>query len=438
MKTYIKNTYYGLVDSFRLVQGNARVIVLTQPFWTITNNMYAPFLSLYMKALGCSYEQIGLINAAGMIVGSVIALFAGWVTDRLGRRRTCIVADMMCWAVACLLWGLARNFAWFMAASLANAFVRLIAVSWNCTLQEGTPPENRLNVYWWTNIMGTIAVFATPLMSTLLINPLGLIPAMRWVLLGSSALLATAFVVRNRRLKELPIGLERMEASKGVSALAALRAYIPLLRLLKKNPLLLIFISVRALYYVQLGIKGTYLPLTVVDGLGFMDSTIGMISLITGVVMLLSQFLLLPKLKTLPPSKTLFASMAALIVSTVMLMVSPVSNTPILVLSTVISAIGALVAGLMVDTAAANKLPDNDRAPLLAFMTILMVALSAPFMWLGGLLAELPGIGPRLPMALVALLFVACMVLLAVASRIEKNKELGNISQVEQAASGSV
>jgi hypothetical protein len=128
---------------------------------------------------------------------------------------------------------------------------------------------------------------------------------MRIVLLSTSAILFVAFLVRNHFLKELPIGLERMEATKNESPLAALKAYVPMLKMLKGNPLLLLFISLRALYYMQLGLKGTYLPITVVKGLGFANDAIGTINLVTGVVMLLSQFLLLPKLRALPPIRTL-------------------------------------------------------------------------------------------------------------------------------------
>lgn len=424
MKNLIKNAYYGLADSFRLVGGNARVIVLTQPFWSVPYNLYFPFLSLYMNRLGCSMEQIGFINAAGMLFGAVIALFAGWLTDRLGRRRANLIADTTCWALTCLIWGLAQNFTWFLIASLTNAFVRLISVSWNCTLAEGTPPERRLNVYWWINISGTISVFFTPLMGLFFHNddPASFIHAMRCVLIVSAAIQAVAFTARNFKLKETPIGLERMAASRHESPLAALKSYVPMFRLFRGHPMLLVYIAMRSLYYVQAGLKGTYQPITIVNGLGFADGVIGTMNLVTGAVMLLAQFLLLPRLKSLPPKKTLYASITLIIVSTAMLALSPAHNTALLVSSTVLNALGSLVTALLVDTSMANALPDEGRAPMLAFMTILIVVLSAVFMWLGGLLAGLPGAGPRLPMGLMALLIAACMALLAMAGRIGKSK----------------
>lgn len=426
MRNPLKNFIYEMGDSFRQVRGNALVIVLSQPIWAITNNLYAPYLTLYMNQIGCTYEQIGIINAVSMIFGTVIAVFAGWLTDRLGRRRTCLVADLICWVLACLLWGLAQNFVWFLIAGLASSFVRLITVSWNCTVAEGTPPEKRLNVYWWLNIVGTLAILATPVMSLFMdkSNPASLVPLMRTVLLGSSAILFITFIIRNYYLKELPIGLERMEASWHESPLAALKGYIPMFRLLRGNRLLLLFIAIRALYFIQIGLKGTYLPITVVKGLGFANDSIGIINLITGVVMLLAQFILLPKLRSLPPARTLLFSMSALILGTMLLALSPAGSMAILVASTFITAVGTLATGMLVDSSMANAMPDADRAPLLAFMTIITVALSAPFMWAGGWLAEIPVIGPRLPMGLLALLIGTCMVLVVMTGRMQRKVKL--------------
>jgi MFS transporter, DHA1 family, tetracycline resistance protein len=423
MKRAFSNFAFSLGSSFRLVQGNARAILLSQLVWAVTYSLYYPFLTLYMLGLGCTNEQVGLINAIGMLAGAVVAVFAGWVTDRLGRRLTCLIADTITWALACLIWGLSSNFTWFVAAAFANAFLRLIAVSWNCSLAEGTPPEHRLNTYWWINIIATLATFATPLMS-LLFKPVDLVPVMRWVMLASSVALTAIFVHRYFRMKELPIGLERMEAARRESPLAALKAYVPIFRLLKASPLLLIYIAMRSLYYVQAGLKLTFLPITVVQGLGFQGGVIGLINLVTGGVMLMAQFLLLPKLRSLPAEKALVFSLSTLIVSMLMLVFSPVNSVLLLMASTVLSAAGGLVTVLLVDTAMANALPDAGRAQLLAFMTILMVALSAPFMWLGGVLSELPGMGPRLPMAMITLLFAVCMILLGFAARLKKREEL--------------
>jgi Na+/melibiose symporter-like transporter len=405
----------GLADSFRQVQGNARVILLFQPAWALTNNLYMPFLSLYMNRVGCSLEQVGIINVVSMLAGAFLAPFAGWITDRLGRRNTDLFSDTMCWVVACLLWGLGGSFVWFLLAGVANAFVRIIAVSWNCTLAEGTPPENRISVFWWLGIVNNMGVFATPIMGLLIApdDPQSLIGVMRTVLLGSSAALLAAFIGRHLLLRELPIGRERMEIARRQSPLDALKAYLPMFRLLRGNRTLLVLLIVRSVYYVQLGLKATFQGVAVVDGLGFPDGMIGIMSLITGAVMILSQLVALSRMQRLPAKATLMVGMAALLLSNAMLVVSPAGNTPLLMISTVLMALGTMVTALMADSTAANAMPDGDRAQLMGFMTVLMVVLSAPLMWLGGWLAELPQIGPRLPLLMIAVLTAGAMALLA-------------------------
>jgi MFS family permease len=285
MKNVILDFTGNMRASFRHVQGNARACLLTQPLWSVAANLFTPYMTLYMLAVGCTNDQVGFINAIGMVMGTVIAVFSGWITDRLGRRMANALGDLLCWVLACLIWGLSQNVIWFIAAACANSFSRISGVAWNCSLSEEIPPEHRVNIFWWLNIVATLAAFVTPLMN-LLIRPFGLVPAMRGVLLGSSALLVVAIYVRYRMMREPPVGRARMEAARRESPFAALKAYGPLLRLVFANPLLLIYILLRTLYYVQAGFKGTFQPITVVQGLGFTSGVIGILNLITGVLSL--------------------------------------------------------------------------------------------------------------------------------------------------------
>ncbi len=415
MKNPIINFFNGLRTSFSHVQGNARAVVLMQLLWAIPFSIYSPFLTQYMLNLGCTSAQVGLINAVGMITGGVIGLFAGWITDRLGRKRANLIGDTVCWATYCLLLASAQNFTWFIVASIANSFVRLIGVSWNCTLVEGTPPDKRITVFWWLNVINTLSACFAPLMGLMIGNSDSgrMVLVMRWVLLISAGIHLLAILIRNGMHVETEIGLERMKASRNEKPTAALKAYGPMIRLVLKNPVLLLFIVIRSLYYVQMNLKGSFQSVAVVQGLGFDYGMIGLISLVSGLVMLPTQLILLPKLSAWPANKTLAAGMTILLASNLLLALAPVGSTAILMIAIIVTAMGTVATGLMVDSGIANALPDADRAPLMGLMTVLLVILSAIFQVLGGFLAELPGIGPRLPMLLVALLFAASIGLLA-------------------------
>lgn len=404
-----------LAISFSQVRGNARAVVLMHAFWSLPFNLYSPYLTQYMLNLGCSKAEVGVVNAIGMATGGVIGLFAGWATDRLGRRRANLIADTASWALYCLILAFANNFAWFVAASVANSFVRLIAVSWNCTIAEGTPPDKRLNVYWWLNIINTLSALCTPLMGLFVGSgdPERLVLAMRWTLLISALAHAASFIARNRMHSESAVGSERMLASKTESPLAALKAYAPMFRMLAKNPALLLFISLRALYYVQMNVRGTFFSVTVVQGLGFDYGVIGLVNLVAGACMLPAQLVLLPKLSRAPRAAVIAAGLAVLLISNVSLALSPARDPWMLWGGIVVAAVGAIITGMMIDTETANAMPDGCRAQLLGLMSLIMVAASAVFMVLGGVLAEIPGIGPRLPIGLVAVMIIGCLGLTA-------------------------
>ncbi len=56
---HLKN--HSLFATLRSLTGNPRGCVYTEPLWGIPFNLYAPYISIYMVALGVSDTRIGLI-----------------------------------------------------------------------------------------------------------------------------------------------------------------------------------------------------------------------------------------------------------------------------------------------------------------------------------------------------------------------------------------
>ena len=52
---------HSLFTTLQNLKGNPRGCVYTEPLWGIPFNLYVPYVSVYMLALGVSKEQIGLI-----------------------------------------------------------------------------------------------------------------------------------------------------------------------------------------------------------------------------------------------------------------------------------------------------------------------------------------------------------------------------------------
>ena len=68
---------HPLVRMLLSLRGNPRACVYTEALWGIPYNLYAPYMSIYMLALGLKDSQIGLLITIGMVVQIFSAILGG-------------------------------------------------------------------------------------------------------------------------------------------------------------------------------------------------------------------------------------------------------------------------------------------------------------------------------------------------------------------------
>src|SRR5665647_1828927 len=127
---------HQLVNTLLGLRGNQRACVYTEPLWGIPFNLYAPYATLYMYAMGVTDVQIGLIVSLGMAFQVLFALVSGIITDKLGRKKTTFIFDIIAWSIPCLIWAVAQSFIYFAIAALINSMWRITMNSWTCLLVE--------------------------------------------------------------------------------------------------------------------------------------------------------------------------------------------------------------------------------------------------------------------------------------------------------------
>jgi len=59
---------HPLIVTLRELKGNPRVTVLTEVMFGIPYNLFMPFFSVYMLALGVTDQQIGGIASLGLVI----------------------------------------------------------------------------------------------------------------------------------------------------------------------------------------------------------------------------------------------------------------------------------------------------------------------------------------------------------------------------------
>lgn len=127
---------HPLFSSLFNFKGNARGCVYPEPLNGIPYNLYAPYISIYMLALGVTESQIGLILSISWSFQLVLALLSGVITDRLGRRRATLFFDLASWATPALISAVAQNFWFFLGAGIINSLMRVSQNSWMCLMVE--------------------------------------------------------------------------------------------------------------------------------------------------------------------------------------------------------------------------------------------------------------------------------------------------------------
>ena len=131
------------------LKGNPKACTFTEPLWGIAFALYSPYLSVYMFQLGVTDFEIGIITTFGFVMQVFSALFGGLITDRIGRRLTTIIFDILSWTVPLLLFIFAQNFYFFLIGSFFNALYQVTNNSWTCLLVEDAEKDQLVNIFTW-------------------------------------------------------------------------------------------------------------------------------------------------------------------------------------------------------------------------------------------------------------------------------------------------
>lgn len=400
-----------IADSLRSFKGNARTCVLVEPMWGIPYNLFVPYASLYMLALGVGERDIGTIAAVGMGLQTFWSFSAGWITDRLGRRLTSLMFDLVAWTLPTLLWVFARGYPWFLAAAILNSLVRVVHISWTCLFIEDAPVESRVNLYAWVAVAGTLSGFFAPL-AGLLVARFGLVPATRALYALACVSMTAMFIIRWIYTGETTIGRVKMAEARTKSARGAMGEYRKAFRALAGNRAAVAACLLAVLSNIHLVTRNNFLSVVLTKGIGLPPSLIAVFPPLASAVTMAVYFLLIPRVRNV--RKALLLSIGANILGNLIIFLAPEGSVAAVVAGTLAVALGMGITGPVIEAVLANSIDDSTRATGLSIVYTLMYGLSAPFGWIAG---QVAAAGPRLPALLAAAVMAAAAVAALFAAR---------------------
>ncbi|MDD4797721.1 MAG: MFS transporter [Eubacteriales bacterium] len=397
-----------LWNTLLTMKGNPRICVYTEPLWGVPHNLYAPFASLYMYALGVNDIQIGQLLAIGMLLQVVSSLLGGVLTDKLGRRKTTLVFDIIAWSLTCLIWAFAQNYWWFLAAAVCNSLWQITNISWTCLLVEDSDQSKLVHVYTWLSISGLLAVFFAPI-SSLLVSRYNMVSVVRGLYLLAAVVMTIKFVILYAIGTETEQGRLRMEQTRGMPLRKMLAEYGQVFVQMIKSPVTRMIVAFMVLFNIWMVPINSFFSLYVTQNLHIAESLIPLFPMVRAALLLVIMLLLQGWLSRFPFRPVVLTGLGVYVASHLLLLWAPQRNLAMLFGYVLAEALAYALITPRKESMAIWFVDKHQRARMNALIYVIMIGLTSPFAWLIG---QLSALDRRLPFVLNIVLFAVCAVLI--------------------------
>lgn len=371
------------------LKGNPKACIWAEPLWGIPYNLYLPYVTLYMTALGLSYADIGMVTSIGMASQMVFAVLSGVLTDKMGRRLCTLVFDTLSWTVPTFLWMCAQDINWFIVAALFSGMWRITENSWYLLMIEDAEKSQVIALNSLTNLMGLIVAFIAPL-SKFIVDAFGMVVTMR-VFYGFACLSMTVkFIVCFIFTTETQNGVRRMAATKHKPLLKSLWECRGVYVRIIKEKRMLFTLAILAAYMLVTTLNGNYWALYLRDILGVQEGNVSLFVTVKSMATLICSFVLVPKVNYRAIRRPMLWSLGAFAASQGLLLLGVTGGTGvvILALSVVLEAIALSVLGPVSGSLVFINAEEDERALIVGMVYATVALIVSVFPALVGLMVE--------------------------------------------------
>ncbi len=320
------------------LERNARVLLNAFPFWAVPYTIYTYYLSLFLMEEGLSSANIATLMTVANASALLISFVTAPIVDRMGRRLSALVFDLLSASLPCLLFLAGGNIVVALVAQALTGLNRITSTGFYLLMIEDTSDENSVAAMNWFNIILVGSGLCTPI-AGLLVSRVGLIAGERFFLMISAASMALQTIVRHLLVRETPTGLRIRGQRERSSAREILRGYAEVTRYIARNGRVASAMVINALVYVYYTV-GTTISLFFTpyfaDYRGLSGVTLGMVGGIYAGGTLFSMLFINPRVKprSLYPY-TIVSSLVSL-AGFALMMLCPKGNTALLFVAVVL------------------------------------------------------------------------------------------------------
>lgn len=355
------------------LEKNARVCISCLPFWAVPYTIYTYYLSLFLMEEGLSSSIIATLMTVANASALVFSFVASPIVDRMGRRRSTLVFDLISAPIPCLLYLISGNAVTAILAQALFGMNRIMSTGYYLLMIENTSDTNSVSAMNWFNIILVGAGLTTPL-AGLVVSKMGLIAGERLFLILSAVSMTVQAIVRHMLVKETPTGLQIMKARQTQSVKSILKDYAGTFVYMLRNRKVLSAIIVNVLIYVYYTV-GTTISLFFApyfaEYRGLSDVTLGLVGGIYAGGTILSMVFFNPRVK--PEHLYSYAILSCLVSLTGfgLLLLCPMGNNIILFCAIVLISVSYGALKTVADSLLALEMTNEHSSGLYSISFIL-------------------------------------------------------------------
>jgi MFS family permease len=387
----MQKTSDSLFSTLTKLKGNPRACVYTEPLWGLSMNLCMPYLSVYMLALGLSDTRIGFIVTINTLMQFIFSFLSGPITDKMGRRKTTAVFDLLAWSIPALIWWRAENFWFFLVATILNGANGVTTNSWNCLLIEDAEKKQITKIY--SIVMAFVqfsAVFAP--ITSVLISKLTLVPAIRILFINAFALMTLKVFILYIASSETEMGEIRRAETKGKNIFSLAGGYGDIIKMIFRSKGMVFSILIAAIAWIVGVINSTFWQIIVNQKILVPEAILPLFMVFRSILAMFFLFFVIPKLTKGLLKLPLLLAFASYFIGQGILIMVPVEGMlkyPLLCLSLVFDGFGLGMLYTVSESLIALYVNPGERARIMALRYMFIMLATTPFGWLGGFLSDI-------------------------------------------------
>jgi MFS family permease len=254
-----------------LLNGMLLLFLLAMILANMGGNMYMPLLSLYIKDLGASVDQIGMFFTLSQIIPLALQIMGGWISDVLGRLRAIAIGSVVgVFTYVALI--AAPTWQWLLLAMAFSAITgALVGPSFDAFIAEHSSEDNRAKMFGVTQALYGIVGVAGPVLGGWLVDLYGF----KKMLMVAGGLYVMATILRVSMARE---AARNGESKPGKLSFSSLKNNLStMFGLLASGGVITWILITDGVRDISFGLSMNFLPVYM-QQYGFIISAIGMMN----------------------------------------------------------------------------------------------------------------------------------------------------------------